>query len=53
MPYDSIYKRQQSDKRGFNIPESLQVGKQIDEMFSSFRKEALLSQKDKERIEKL
>jgi len=52
-PHNSVNQRQQSDKRGAYMPKAVQIGKQMDEMFNSFRNDNLLSQKEKERIDNL
>ena len=52
-PQSSAYQRQQSEKRGVSMPRTVQMGRQMDDMFNSFKKDASLTQKERERIDNL
>ena len=52
MP-EGLNQRRQSEKRESGLPDTAMLGKQMDDMFTSFKKSSLMSQKDKERIDNL
>jgi len=50
---DEFNQRRQPVKREPGMPEPVKSGKQMDDMFTSFKKSPELSQKEKERIDNL